>query len=412
MQWAFTLARHGRKRATPAMTSGTRIHQRLEAEVHTTVQVDVQSREDAFGLRIWNIIHGLQTLRTQGRTRELEVWGVFDGQLVNGIIDELSYVCPDKDLDPLLATEDEKKEKRAKTENVPQGQARMTDFFAAGAEVGADRSNDSTQGNLDASTSSQASRSTRKTASSPFPAPAPQTSGQRLRRIDSMRVKTSRIYICDVKTRAAPSMPQGASFRPTFLQLMLYRQLLEQMIEGSVSIITICRTLRLDPDTEFSDAFLVQIIGLHEDFDAETPPSSFDTSQDTVAEPQDDTADMLDKLLAHNSLRDLWKLLRAELDRVFPAGAQSLGDVLKVEYRSPEQGEIRGIKTFLFNRELIQEYISTVLQWWTGEREPAGVIVEEAYKCRSCDFAADCTWRLDKEAEARDRYRAWSREGG
>lgn len=84
------------------MKQGTTIHKTLEDEVHTTVSVEVATKEDALALRIWNIIQGLCTLREFGMTRELEVWGLVDGELVNGVIDQLSYECPDPSLRRLL----------------------------------------------------------------------------------------------------------------------------------------------------------------------------------------------------------------------------------------------------------------------------------------------------------------------
>ena len=71
----------------------------MEEQVHTTVPVDVQTKEDTWGLKIWNVIQGLRTLRVTGMTRELEIWGVVDGQIINGIIDELSYTCTDPELE-------------------------------------------------------------------------------------------------------------------------------------------------------------------------------------------------------------------------------------------------------------------------------------------------------------------------
>ena len=95
LQYLYTLSKHGKKKRTPAMKQGTAVHKALEDEVHTTVQVSTTKREDSWGLRIWNIIQGLRTLRDTGRTREFEVWGTVGGELVNGVIDELSYTCPD-----------------------------------------------------------------------------------------------------------------------------------------------------------------------------------------------------------------------------------------------------------------------------------------------------------------------------
>ena len=54
---------------------------------------------DIFGLKLWDVIQGLRTLRDTGLTREMEVWGVVDGHLVSGIIDSLSYSCPNAEFE-------------------------------------------------------------------------------------------------------------------------------------------------------------------------------------------------------------------------------------------------------------------------------------------------------------------------
>ena len=45
------------------------------------------------------------------------------------------------------------------------------------------------------------------------------------------------------------------------------------------------------------------------------------------------------------------------------------------------------------------------MQWWRGDRPAQGVEIEEAFKCRSCDFADDCEWRLKKVDEAKEKLR-------
>ncbi|KAI3317062.1 hypothetical protein HD806DRAFT_396084 [Xylariaceae sp. AK1471] len=96
LQHWYTLTRlpGGRKTKTAAMRGGSRVHQILEDQVHSAVQVKIASKEEAFALRLWNIVQGLRTLRDRGLTRELEVWGTFDGEILNGVIDQISYECP------------------------------------------------------------------------------------------------------------------------------------------------------------------------------------------------------------------------------------------------------------------------------------------------------------------------------
>ncbi|KAI0391414.1 hypothetical protein F5Y17DRAFT_478695 [Xylariaceae sp. FL0594] len=104
LQYWYTLTRlpGGRKPKTPAMRAGTRVHQTLEDQVHTPVQVDIVSKEEAFALRLWNIVQGLRTLRDTGLTRELEVWGQVEGEIFNGVIDQLSHESPNSSFEEEL----------------------------------------------------------------------------------------------------------------------------------------------------------------------------------------------------------------------------------------------------------------------------------------------------------------------
>ncbi|KAL8946595.1 MAG: hypothetical protein Q9222_007031, partial [Ikaeria aurantiellina] len=127
LQYWYTLTKHGKKKRTPAMRQGSAVHKTLEEEVHRTVAIDIQTREDAWGLRIWNVIQGLRTLRETGMTRELEVWGVFDGLVVNGVIDELSYTCPDRELE---ASELDSTSLPLPPPTLPADQKSLTDFLS------------------------------------------------------------------------------------------------------------------------------------------------------------------------------------------------------------------------------------------------------------------------------------------
>ena len=119
LQYYFTLTRlpGGRKTRTAAMKGGTKVHKKLEDEVHTTVQVEIDTKEDVFGLKLWNVIQGLRTLRDTGLTREMEVWGMVDGNLVTGIIDSLSYSCPNEEFEKEILSNHEagKEERRGRT---------------------------------------------------------------------------------------------------------------------------------------------------------------------------------------------------------------------------------------------------------------------------------------------------------
>jgi len=98
-------------------------------------------------------------------------------------------------------------------------------------------------------------------------------------------------------------------------------------------------------------------------------------------------------------------LMITEFQLTLPDSAESLGKVLKAEYRSRDDGEIVGSKEFLMEEEELTTYLGKEMQWWKGERDAVGVVVEEAFKCRSCDFADACEWRLKKVEEAKEKVR-------
>lgn len=362
LQYWFTLTKHGKKKRTPAMKQGSAVHKTLEEEVHRTVAIDITSKEDAWGLRFWNIIQGLRTLRETGMTRELEVWGVLDGLVVNGVIDELSYICPDRELE---ATE-------SPTINAPQplpaDQRSIIDFLS---QNGSQTLN---QENFGA------------TAESSQP----------------ISKDVSRIYVTDVKTRNTASVPKGATFRPTSMQLMLYRRLLANMATNNVDTNTLFSHYRLQPDERFTDGFIAQISELY--YDAPTEPSQTSDS-DPPTSTSEYNYDTVDLLLSHNSLNQLWSLMMREFQTTFPHGEKSIGNVLHAEYRNASDGMVMGSKAFLYSKETLDAYVDSELKWWRGERPAVGVCIEEAYKCGSCEFAEDCGWRKGKIEEAREKMR-------
>lgn len=360
LQYAYTLSSPlGRKKQTAAMKQGSGVHRKLEDQVHTTVRVEVQTKEDALGLRFWNVIQGLRTLRQTGLTRELEVWGTVNGLVVNGVIDELSHTCPDAEME-----ESAQGRKSSAPDSLPPDQTAILEFFAKQEDA---KLSDS--------------------------------------RRSKRRANSKKIYICDVKTRGVASLPKGAAFRPTKMQLMIYHYLFSQMATNSVDFSLLAARHSLDMNVPFSDSLLAQIGNLDDEvyYDAST-----EADQDSDSST-DQNQDSMTILLNHNSLASLWTLMIEEFQRTLPNGTSDIGTVLKAEYRSRDKGHVLGVNTFVMDEGVLHMYLDHGMQWWQGERKPAGVIVEEAYKCRSCDFAEACTWRLARVEEATHKARAAKR---
>jgi exonuclease V len=331
LQYFYTLSKFGRKPRTQAMRNGSKIHQKLEDEVHTTVPVQVQSKEDRFGLRMWNAISGLRCLHETGLTRELEVWGVIEGQVVNGVIDELSYECPN--------TEYEEQVERARAERdggviaLPSGQMSISQAFA---------------------------NATSQDVASPWTSSAGQD---------------RQVYIADVKTRSVRTVPAGASLRPTWMQLMLYRKLLESLSLNTVDAETIFARYDLRPLESFTSTFLDAIGGIGPENEAANYPN----------------------------LLSLWALLITELQATLPP--TSISPILRAEFRYVKTGDVIGSELTIYENDVIDVYIAEEMAWWKGDREAKGVEMEEAFKCRICDFAENCSWRKTKVEEATEKSR-------
>lgn len=329
------------------MRQGSKIHKQLEEQVHDTVPVEIATREDAFALRMFNTIQGLRTLKTTGLTREFEVWGVVDGEVVNGTIDELTTTCPDPVLEARLGAEDQGRRSGSKPPSA--GQLTLQQFL---------------KGVDTAIPSLETSR------------PAP------------------KVYIADVKTKQTKKLPYGSkSLRPVHMQLQLYHKLLSNLAAGLVSKTTIFNRFRLDANATFGDAFIAQIGGL--DLLNHSPDGSLQL-EDTINE-----------ITTHNTLSKLWDHMIDEFRAIMPVTDHysSIGKVLRVEYRTADTGDIIGTVPLSYREDKITNFLADELAWWRGERDPVGVDIEDAHKCHYCEFAEICTWRLGKANEWRDKSR-------
>ena len=358
LQYWYSLTKHGKKRSTPAMRQGSVVHKVLEDQVHRTVEIEVKRKEDAWGLRLWNVIQGLRGLRETGLTRELEIWGVLEGEVINGVIDEVSFRCPDEEMESRAAARGESK----KEEQLAKDQLSLDGFFK-------------------------------------------QKRGQASQVSSSVNIPPQghrKIYITDVKTRTIRSLPTGASFRPTAMQLMLYHVLLSDLATDHVNSNLIFSRYSLNADEDFSDEFLASILNLSE---LSPDDSGGSKAPEQTSPDQGPTSGNLN----YKTLRQLWVSMIQEFQKTLPHGAKSIGQVLRAEYRSQDDGEVLGEKHFPFDEGAIDQYVHDEMKWWKGERAAQGVCIEEAYKCRSCEFADDCEWRKKKADEAAEAHRSRSR---
>ncbi len=328
------------------------MHRVLEEQVHTSVLVEVVTKEDRFALRLWNVVSGLRTLRRTGLTRELEVWGVLEGEVVNGIIDEVSTRCPDEQaqadiragMDKVAQTTGPDSGRKRNPAVLPANQRTLTDFLttsASGASILENNDKRPWLGTLQS--------------------PEPPT-----------------LYLTDVKTRQSHTLPSanGGQLRPVHMQLMLYHRLFSALATNKVDSSTIFSRYGVDPEAQLSDTFLAQMSSL--DFNSSSAEVEvFDDRADEPLSPPPDPQDSLHEILAHNTLSLLWQLLNQTfaLLSTFP-----LSPMLTVTYHSASTGTTLGHRHFPFSAAELDAYVSSEMDWWQGRRAVRGVEVEEAYK--------------------------------
>jgi exonuclease V len=363
LQYWYSLTKFGRVRQTPIMKQGTRIHKEKELEVHTEVQVEPVSAEDRFGIKLWNMIAGLRILRMTGLTRELGVIGLIDGEVINGVIDELSYTCPDEEEEAAMYRAAEASSHNA----IPPSKKRKGKKSNSGEEVSSQRTlteylvNSATTNNIEEESQSGFGTSA-----------------------DDRRS----IYLVDIKTRKAKGLPSATQMRPTRMQLMLYHRLLSGMARGDVEADRVFQRYRLDKDLVFSDTFIASMSNV------DAGSSYGQSSEDDDGSPDDP----MTELLVHNTLSKLWTLTITEFSRTFTASP--LSPLLTAEYRASANGDVIGKRSFALEVVELSSYVASEMQWWRGERPARGVEIEEASKCGICDFVESCSWRKAKVEQA------------
>ncbi|PNP46921.1 hypothetical protein TGAMA5MH_01874 [Trichoderma gamsii] len=355
LQYWYTLTQlpGGRRTRTPAMKQGSKVHKKLEDEVHTTVKIEIVQKEDGFALRLWNLVQGLRTLRDTGLTRELEVWGFVDGNLVNGVIDDISYDNPNPDFETELSNQGSQPS---------EGQSMISDYF-----------------------------------------PPPKSTNK-------AKASDRKIFLADIKTRGTLTPISPAIIRPAKIQLLLYHRFLSVMAADQLDFFKIYRRYGLDADVRFSDTFMSQIGELHDEIFFDSPTSSAEEFREIASrggETQDDSHTALGSdsapgapdLLKYGTLRELLPLVKHEIGLTFPRGADSLGHILCVKYVYREDGRELNTHDFPVSPQTLDTYLAGDMSWWRGDRKPKGVAIEEAFKCSTCEFAAGCTWRMGMDQE-------------
>lgn len=168
------------------------------------------------------------------------------------------------------------------------------------------------------------------------------------------------------------------------VQLMVYKQLLDGLLNPAFDWIRLFQTYKLEPLKTFGDGFIAT------------------TQQLAVF---NDLGEGLEKARNLDDLIRLWvesvkdlSLTNGEVDSVlsveyYQPGPAS-GDVSQSEkLLSRGASEYITSQTFEYDEEFVQEAITQSLDFWLGIRGHAGTSLEESWKCNVCEYRENCEWR-------------------
>ncbi|MBN3292826.1 EXO5 Exonuclease, partial [Polypterus senegalus] len=164
------------------------------------------------------------------------------------------------------------------------------------------------------------------------------------------------LTLSELKTRLRKSLPSAAQRRTHDLQAGIYRLLFDRMVQGKLESQTFVQSLKLRPDKQLAPGVCdhAQAVGFH--------VCTF--------------SDALELLLLN--------LTYMETPNI---------DNLKIEYVHQSTGAPLGIKEVQFSEPRLLAELHYLLSYWTGQREPQGVDIEDSWKCGWCVFTEHCEWR-------------------
>ena len=176
------------------------------------------------------------------------------------------------------------------------------------------------------------------------------------------------LIMLELKTRRQHSMPGPEQRKSHDLQLMLYKNLLDQLTQGQADWFFLLQEMRLDMLMPLSLGPLQYIRELGLDgFFTPSPahPNTLTLGQVTTG---------VGSLVVGLDLPPVTTLL--------------------LQYEHQSTGDVIGVELVLHEENWAKKIAGASLEFWQGEREAAGVDIEDAWKCHSCQFQDVCVKRL------------------
>ncbi len=178
--------------------------------------------------------------------------------------------------------------------------------------------------------------------------------------IDELSIKDNSVIVLDHKTRLKPTLPPPPSFKPTEVQLMIYRKMLEDLRNGDYTYEDLAKDAKLDNPGKISPELKAQL----------------------------EAAGMF---VEDESVE---KMARSVFDafRQLPP----LSDYLIVRYIHQSTGDHIGDKVILYDPGLIEDKLTHAGQFWEGQRKAAKAGFREKWKCSYCEYKdGQCTAKAE-----------------
>lgn len=175
--------------------------------------------------------------------------------------------------------------------------------------------------------------------------------------IDELHYTASgELELAELKTRGNPVLPSDAQKKKDCFQVSLYKYIFDAMVQGKVTAASLIHHTKLDPEKPLGPSVL-----------RHAQQGGYSVKS---------LGDLIELVFLSLTLSDL-----------------PLIDSLKIEYVHQGTATVLGTEIVAFEEKEVRSKVQHYMTYWMGHREPQGVDVEEAWKCRMCNYADICEWK-------------------
>ncbi|XP_063002595.1 exonuclease V [Elgaria multicarinata webbii] len=167
------------------------------------------------------------------------------------------------------------------------------------------------------------------------------------------------LELSELKTRHEAFLPSAAQKKRDRFQVFLYKCIFDAMVQGHLTWDIFIQHLHLRPE---------QVLGPQVQEQARNAGFTASCFQD-----------LLELAFLNLTLLDI-----PVIDR------------LQIEYIHQGTNAPLGTEVLAYDDDAVRATVRDFLAYWKGQRDPKGVDVEDAWKCRYCAYASVCDWRLGR----------------